>query len=273
MKIAIRTSGRERWQFPIIPPRSSCIRPHTNIEWLSCMKLYATLLLAVLFTACVGQPPQRIIVPSDPVGTRFQGWLDSLEAWQIVESQNGPGMTGLPRWVYYFYTRNIEMIESMERFNERYVFIAVNQGDNFHALRQWAENFCPEQDIVRLIVHRVEQRFVAGASLYPDDQYGEYFMRVIRGISNGEYTGAVKEELFWVRREMVRAEDNEPDYMEIQAPIATERFEYLVLISIDMETLQGQISQIMDNVRTTTPPTREQAAAISNIRQTFFEGF
>jgi len=273
MKIPIRVPGREYRQFPVIPVRGNCVHPHISIDWFSYMKLYATLVLAVLLTACVGQPPKRIIVPSDPVGTRFQDWLDPLEAWQIVESQNGPGMTDLPRWVYYFYTRNIEMIESMERFSERYVFIGINQGDNFYALRQWAENFCPEQDIARLIVHRVEQRFVAGASLYPDDQYGEYFMRVIRGISNGEYTGAVKEELFWVRREMVRAEDNEPDYMEIQAPIATERFEYLVLISIDMETLQGQISQIMDNVRTTTPPTREQAAAISNIRQTFFEGF
>jgi len=221
------------------------------------------------------------LVPATEAGSEFQNWVDSLEAWQIVESQNGTGGGNIPLWVHYFYTREARAIEAKSRFAERYVFIAVNQGSNLHALRQWAENFCPEQDLARLVVHRVEQRFVAGASLYPDDEFGEYFMRVIRGISNGEYPGAVKEEIFWVRREMVFTEGDELRYGFFDADddelppaeIITERFEYLVLVSISAETLQGQIRGIMDGVAVTIPPTREQAAAIGNIRRTFFEGF
>ncbi|MCL2193620.1 MAG: hypothetical protein FWB78_09525 [Treponema sp.] len=229
-------------------------------------------MLSILFASCIGQPPQRVIVPRDPVGTRFQQWLDPLETWKIVESQNGIGDTDLPSWVRYFYTGRIWMIENMERFNEQYVFIGRNQGSNFNALRQWAQNFSPEQDLARLIVHRVEHRFVVGAALYPDDEYGDYFMRVIRQVSNESFPSAVKEEMFWVRREKVSIDDD-GFYDDPQIEIITERFEYLVLISIEKEMLQSRLRQIMETVRATVSPTREQAAAISNIQQTFFEGF
>lgn len=239
------------------------------------MKLRTTtVLLAVLLSACARSVPQRIIVPHDPVGDRFLEWTDPLEEWRIAESQSGIGEAGLPRWVRYFYGRDLLAIESMERFRDRYVFVARNQGGNFEALRQWAENFCPERDLARQIVQRVERRFVAGAALYPDDEYGEYFMRVIRKVSNEDYPGAVKEETFWVRREPVSFGEVLPAYGYVPetAPV-TERFEYLVLVSIERETLQNQLRRIMDGVVPAVPPTREQAAAIGNIRRTFFEGF
>ena len=235
--------------------------------------LRATFLLPFLFTACAGQAPQRIIVPRDPVGARFQEWVDPLETWRIVESQNGIGGTSLPRWVHYFYTGRIDMIESMERFDERYVFIGRNQGSNFDALRQWAENFSPEQDLARLIVHRVERRLVTGASLYPDDEYGDFFMRVIRKVSNGDFPDAAKEEMFWVRREMVSIAYDEVYEGDPETEIISERFEYLVLVSIGMETLQSQLRQMIEQARAVVSPTRDQAAAIGNIQQTFFEGF
>ena len=258
------------------PSGGYCARPRNGIDWVIDMKLLrATFLLSLVFSACTGQTPQRIIVPRDPVGARFQQWIDPLETWQIVESQNGMGETDLPRWVRYFYTGRTGMIEDMERFNGRYVFIGINQGSNLNALRQWAKNFSPEQDLARLIVHRVERRFVVEASLYPDDEYGDYFMRVIRKVSNEDFPDAVKEEMFWVRREMVSHGDT-GDWYEGEAPqegIVSERFEYLVLVSIDIETLQSRIRQIMESARISVSPTREQAAAISNIQQTFFEGF
>jgi len=285
MKISMRTPSQKRL------PRESrhllffhgTIRMHSiplekGKDYLRNMRLlHAALLLPLLFVACVGQDPRRIIIPRDPVGTKFQEWVDPLETWRIIESQGGVGEIGLPLWVRHFFAGEIGMIESMNRFSNRYVFIGRNLGGNLGALRQWAQNFCPEQDLASLVVQRVEQRMVVGATLYPDDKYGEYFTRLIRTVSNWEYRGAVKEETFWVRRAMVFAENHEPgdydDYGETGAGLIPERFEYLVLISIDREILQNEISEIMANVRTRVPPTRDQAAAISNIRQTFFEGF
>lgn len=246
------------------------------------LKAAGAALPALLLAACIGQPAQRIIVPTETVGARFQDWADPLDVWQIVESRQGPGGGGLPRWVHYFYAREIEMIEDMERFIGRYVFIARNQGGNLGALRQWANNFCPELDFVRLVVSRAEQRFVAQAALYPDDEYGEFFMRAIRKISDGEFPGAVKDDTFWVRREKApRAAGGGAFggafgagyYYYAQAEEAASRYEYLVLLSISKAELQGRIRQMLADVRTTAPPTREQAAAVSNIRQNFFEGF
>jgi hypothetical protein len=52
-----------------------------------------------------------------------------------------------------------------------------------------------------------------------------------------------------------------------------DRYEFFVLISVDKETLQKQIQEIMTNIKTKVPPTRDQAAAITKIKNTFFEGF
>jgi len=230
-----------------------------------CRAVLIPLAALFAFASCVAVPPQRIIVPGLDAAAEFRDWLDPLYEWRITDSQNGGGEAGLPQWVSYFYSGRLRMIEGTERFAGRYLFVAVNQGGNFNALRLWADNFSPEYDLARLVVHRVERRFVADAALYPDDEYGEYFMRVIRGVSNGEFPGAVKEETFWVRREAVLpGEDGEA---------GLERFEYLVLASLNMETLQRQVFAVMDGVVTRIPPTREQAAAIALLRQVFFEGF
>jgi len=290
MKIPTRIPERKR--FP--RPRHSPIRAagllsfipkvltmyqvfHNNRtdHFISMKLLHVTLLLPFLLTACLGQTPQRIIVPRDPVAT-LQDGVDSLEVWQIIESQGGTGETGLPQWVRHFFAGEIGMIESMERFDGRYVFIGRNQGSNLGALRQWAQNFCPQQDLAGLIVHRVERRMILGATLYPGDEYGDYFTGLIRTVSNWEYQGAVIEETFWVRRKLTYIEEYDPEeleYWEVPEERVAERFEYLVLISIDRDTLQDDIFTIMANVRTRVPPTRAQTAAINNIRQAFFEGF
>ena len=234
------------------------------------------LLLPLLLTACLGfgqQPPQRIIVPQDPVTAHFQDWVDPLETWEIVESQGGAGNSGLPQWVRFFFAGEARLIESMDRFSDRYVFIGRNQGGNLGALRQWARNFCPEQDFAGLVVHRVERRMILGATLYPGDMYGDYFTGLIRTVSNWEFQDTAKEETFWVRRTLILAEDYELEYWELPTERVSERFEYLILLSIDREALRNEISEIMANVRTRVPPTRAQATAINNIRQTFFEGF
>ena len=272
-----RLLGRMSEYLPFFPrPFRIHGAPHKRCaDYFSNMKLlHAVLLLPLLFVACAGQPPQRIIIPRDPVETRFLERVDPLDTWRIVESQGGAGETGLPQWVRYFFAGEIRMIEAMEQFDGRYVFVGRNQGSNLGALKQWAQNFCPEQDFARMAVHRVERRMVLGATLYPDDMYGEYFTGLIRMVSNWEFPGAVKEETFWVRREMVSAENHEPDNDdEFQTELVMKRFEYLVLVSIDNETLRNEISQIMASVRTRVPPTRDQATAINNVLQTFFEGF
>ena len=236
------------------------------------MKRYNLALLWVLciLTACTGQKNAIIFYPN-PEQDKQPESIYPLESWQIIESENGRGETGIPEWVSSYFNGSVRRVESLDQYGGKYVFIGENWGENLNVLQQWAGNLTTLHDLPRLIAARVERRLVSSASLYPDDEYGQYFEIMIKKVSDGEYPGAVKEQTFWVKRELVASivEDDEPE----QTETVTELYEYLVLISIDNRTLQNQLRQIMTGIKTTVPPTREQAAAINRIQQTFFEGF
>ena len=226
--------------------------------------LAAALLPALFASACALQRPLFIIPPVAPVEESFGGWVDSLESWKIAESRNGPGEEGVPEWVFRFYEGRLAEIEAEPRFAGRYVFVATNQGADLAALERWERNFCAGRDIVASVVHRTELRFARSADLYPQDKFGDYFAQVIRGISNGDFSGVAREESFWVRREMAGAEGPEA---------FSSRFEYLLLLSIEIEALQDTIGDILGEARARIPATREQALAMAELRETFFEGF
>ena len=233
------------------------------------------LLAAFLLTACTLQKGKIIFVP-DPVQNAQQEQTGSSSSWQIIESQNGSGEDGLPAWVRSYLDRGVRGIEALEAYRDKYVFIGKNRGDNFNALQQWANGFTVAQDLPRLIVQRVEQRFVAEVALYPDDEYGEYFAYMIKRVSDGEYPGAVKEDTFWTKQRKIPAKAETEENADSETPpenVIVERYEFLILVNIDREAFQTQIQKIMADIRTTTAPTKNQTTAINKIRQTFFEGF
>ena len=235
------------------------------------MKRYSLLLLAAFtLAACTGQKG-RVIFRPDPGQARHQEPINPIESWQIVGSENGLGETGIPDWVRRYFNGNIYGVETIDRFSGKYVFVGGNRGENIHALQQWANGFTAQHDLPRLVTARVERRLVSSASLYPDDEYGQYFEMLIKAVSDGEYPGAVKEETFWVKRKMIPTDTEDGDQPLVDTVM--ELYEFLVLISIDRETLQKQLREIMAGIQTPSRPTRDQAAAINRIQQTFFEGF
>jgi hypothetical protein len=230
---------------------------------------FLTSLLLILFTACAGQQKKIIFIPD--TGNVPQDIPDPFDSWDIIESQNGKGTAGIPEWVRCYFDNAVKDIEALGKFNGKYIFIGENGGSNFSALQQWANGFTVEQDLPRLVTRRVERRLVASASLYPDDEYGEYYEFLIREVSNGEFLNAVKEQTFWLKRK-IAVKDAETDAQSASAAV-TERYDFLVLISVDKETLQKQIQETMMGIKTKIAPTKQQAASIAKIKNTFFEGF
>jgi hypothetical protein len=229
---------------------------------------FTLILLVILFAACAFQKSKVLFMP-DPEQDNLYGQSGSNETWQIIETQNGPGETGIPEWVHRYYgDGRLRGIESLNAYNGKYVFVGGNRGDNFNALQQWANRFTAAQDLSRLVVQRTEQRLIASASLYPDDEYGEYFEILIKKVSDGEYTGAVKEQIFWLKQKVQSINTDEEDSVTV-----FERYEFLILVSIDKELLQNQIQKIMDGIKPTVAPTKKQSAAINRIKTTFFEEF
>jgi hypothetical protein len=232
------------------------------------------LLLPILFfTACASEKKPVIFLP-DPAQDKLQEQTGSPDSWEIINSQNGSPEKGIPAWLRSYLDKGIQEIESMDVYNGKYVFVGENQGNNINVLQQWANGFTTAQDLPRLIVQRVEKRLVASATLYPDDEYGEYFAYLIKKVSDGEYPGADKEQTFWIRQKKIpNRVENDEDSEVPPANDDLERYEIFVLITIKKESLQEMIKKIMADIKTNTAPTRQQRAAISNINQTFFEGF
>ena len=230
------------------------------------------LIISILFTSCVGQD-KKVIFRPDAANTP-QEPAKPFDSWEIINSQNGQGSAGIPEWVRWYIDNETNEIEALDRFSGKYIFIGENGGGNFSALQQWANGYTVEQDLPRLITRRAERRLVSSASLYPDDEYGEYYEFLIRDISNGEYSGAVKEQTFWLKRKIIYSAETDGNANTQSKPdAAQERYEFLVLISVDKETLQKQIQGIMTKIKTKIIPTKEQAAAVARIKNTFFEGF
>ena len=229
------------------------------------------LLLSILFSACIGQQKKIIFIPD--AANNSQNTPDPFDSWEIIESQNGKGAAGIPEWVRMYFDDAVNEMEALDKFSGKYIFIGENKGENFSALQQWANGFTVEQDLPRLVTRRVEHRLVASASLYPDDEYGEYYEFLIREVSNGEFLAAAKEQTFWLKRK-IAVNNEEIDDGVVSNPSAIgEIYEFLVLISIDRDTLQKKLQGIMAGIKTKTAPTRDQAAAIAKIKNTFFEGF
>jgi hypothetical protein len=227
-------------------------------------------LVSFLFlTSCAGEPRKIIIDPeasADPL-TANPPAGQTADSLSITESQNGPAGAFIPDWVYLFIRSGIKGVEALGRYSEKYVFIAENRGKNFNALDQWVTSFTAEQDFSILVAARIEKRLLDAAKLYPDDEYGDFFESLIKGVSDAGYSGAVKEETFWIKRRLVLPEQD-PAGTETAA---VEIYDFFVLVSIDKIALQNRIRDLMENIVTT--PTRDQAAAINNIRQSFSEGF
>jgi hypothetical protein len=230
-------------------------------------------LLVVLLAACATKKNSILLKP-DPGQNKLQEQTGLSEYHQIIESESGSGESGLPVWVRSYLDEGIRGIESLPAYNTKYMFIGKNRGENLNVLRQWADGFTVTQDLPRLIAQRTERRLVSAAVLYPDDEYGEYFERLIKKMSDEEYLGAHKEQTFWIRQK-IKVAGEEPD-MDDELPredVFLERYEFLVLMSIDRETLRNQVEEIMGGIKTKSSPTRNQTQAINKIRQNFFEGF
>ena len=233
----------------------------------------------LVFYSCAGQEKIIFLPEPDPVRER----TDILESGAITGSQSGTAP--LPQWVSRFQSgrfqksrfqnEGIRQVEAMGAYRGKYIFIGTNRGASLNALSQWAAEFTAAQDFPRLAAQRIEKRFLAAASLYPDDEYGEFFEMMIKNASNAEYPEAVKEETFWIKWQAGGGKNaQEPDETaETENAAVQELYELLVLVSIDRNRLRARIQELMAHTRAAVRPTREQAAAIHRLRQRFFEGF
>jgi hypothetical protein len=216
-----------------------------------------------LFISCAGQSNAFFIpVPDFSI---YENGI-TINRGDIIQTKDGVILEFMPEWLAAFIEGEIEAVEALELYSDKYVFIAVNEGENFTALEKWAENFSAQHDFAVLAAIRIENRLVLNASLYPDDEYGPFFETLIKRSYNQTYTGVVKENTYWIKMR----NNNENNVMRNSSP---EIYKFFVLLTIDRSTMQSIIRSMIMQTIAAVSPTGPHAVSVSRLRQTFFQGF
>nr|AGS52277.1 hypothetical protein [uncultured bacterium contig00059] len=126
---------------------------------------------------------------------------NSIDIGNIVESKNGHGNANLPLWLLAYIRGGIEEIEKMEPYIDKYCFVGRNEGGNFEALNKWAGNYSVTHDFSRLAALRIEKKLISSAALYPDDEYGHFYEKLVKKAFDAEYPSVLMEGTYWIKKE------------------------------------------------------------------------
>ena len=197
----------------------------------------------------------------EPVeGTR----QEEIYFWEILDYRNKASGENIPQWLNSFLEGGIAAVERLIEFENYYVFIATNSGNNINALEQWNTGFSADLDFARLAAVRIEDRFIEDARSYPDDEYGSFFIALIRSASDAFWQGAVRDGDFWLFRRF---------FNDDEAEVERESFDYFILVKVERALLTSQITTLLGNVRPEYPLSSDQQNAVNRVRERFFDSF
>jgi hypothetical protein len=215
--------------------------------------------LTLILSACAGEPGQWAAAAAE---TEEAAKAESV--YQITDYKTKALNEAIPEWVDRYLEEGAAGVEALEIFQDRYVFIARNGGTNVRVLEQWNAGFAVELDFARLAAVRIEKRFTQEASGFPDTAYGSYFEALVRAASDADWTGAVREDDFWLKQLYSEAGENGD---------GLESYNFMILVTIDKTQLASQIQNLLSRVSPRSPPSGDQIAAINRVRERFFDNF
>ena len=215
---------------------------------------YALSLICVIIALISCSLLKRRYIP-DPDFSVYN-FNKTIEIDNIIETKDGASAERMPEWLLTFIRGGNQAVEQLNAYRNKYVFVGVNEGENFILLDKWIDNFSAEQDSAIFAAMRIEKRIVSTATLYPEYEYGLFFELLITMAYGMGYPDAVKEETYWFKT------SGEPD-----------NYYYFILITIDRNRLHFIMRNMMAEAYAQAKPRRAQAVVINRLRQSFFEGF
>ena len=230
-----------------------------NKFWLPVNTLFGCAILgAFLFASCVNQQikPPVLNLPPKPESS------GAKREYNILDYKNKSRGETVPEWFSLWQNSGVHGIETMDNYNNRFVFIRSSEGNSFNALNLWKDNFSPELDFPRMAASRIEERFSAGIP-FPDEEYGGFYEALVRAASDATWMGAVKADDFWIRKKNLPTEDEGE----------SENWEFLILVTMEKSRFTSQLDLVFEKVNPNSTPTVEQIAAINRVKDHFFEGF
>jgi hypothetical protein len=228
---------------------------------LAIFSFCALILCSLILCGCAGRGKNipLVIIPELQNETEINNLIVIDD---IIETKDGAGNTNLPEWLLTFNDGGIDAVERMEQYYGKYCFVGRNESANFEALTKWADNYSEAQAFTRLAAARIEKRLVSKAALYPDDEYGAFYEKLVKKSFDAEYPDASTEDIYWIKKKGSSETNGFQD-----------TYEFFAFISIDKTIMQNVIRKMIAETHAAVTPTRAQNNAINNIQLHFFEGF
>lgn len=201
----------------------------------------AAMLLAVLAAGCKSAPES-----SEPVS------VTAPPEYQIIDHKTRDFGGQIPDWV----TKSASELESTPKYQDYYVFVDDQVGQDLEGLKLWARGFSVSSDIARLVSTRVEDKFV-GAAAGDRNALETYLEEVVKSVSQAQYSGARVEQDFWVKRR--KLSDNTEDYR------------YLFLVTVPKKQIDDAIQRAIEEADNKAP-TPDKQTAIDRVKQAFDSG-
>jgi hypothetical protein len=228
--------------------------------------LFTLALSVFLFTGCFTRSPSVILLGPVPEYRERNSIIEVIDHENIVRNSMGTitSEDDMPQWVALYISTGITGIETLPEYENSYVFVGKQGGNNLASLKLWANGFSVDRDFPRLVSARVQARFSGFARGNPGEEFGLYFEAVIKNLSDATFTKARRESSFWIKKRI---------FGDDGLTLVGESYEYFILIRISREALEEQINLLLITTRPEIPPTRDQAAAAMQLRLNFYEGF
>jgi len=209
----------------------------------------------VFFSSCITDSGRKAYeLPAVPEETKIP------RAFTILDYKNKASGDTVPEWVNSYLDSGLRKVETLAAYQDSYVFIPKNEGNNFNALRLWKDNFSAELDFPRLAATRIEARFSVP---YPDIEYGSFYEALIRAASDASWTGAAAKDDFWIRKK----------YLPNETEGEQENWEFLILVTIEKSSFSSQLKTVFDKMNPIPQPDENQIAAANRVKEQFFEKF
>ncbi|MDR2150013.1 MAG: hypothetical protein LBO67_04195 [Spirochaetaceae bacterium] len=227
----------------------------------------ALIIVLVVCWGCAGKPHELQLPWVGPEAALY------ITLFEVLDYQGKAEGALMPDWVHQYNYRAIQGIEDMAEYYDSYVFVGINSGKHYNALRLWAEAWTVHQDFALLVMERVHKRLVNAIQahpetetpVYPDYEYGDFFEEALKAVADTYYNDVLQRAVFWQLKRY---------FQEDGSTVDREVYEFLVLSSITKEVLEKQIQALFAALPPLkTPLTAQQEAAVKRITEHFFDTF
>ncbi len=220
----------------------------TMVTKKSLLVLAILIASVLMFVGCAS-------APEEPAPTEIQGTVQS----EVLEHKGSAlGLNELPVWVETYILDGITGLEEMSDFSGEYCFVAETAAQNINAAQAWVEGFNMPQTIARNVSTRVEGIFSGAESGAADGEYSTYFENIVKTVTETEFSGARKENDWWVLTRRYDS-DSKSKY--------TDEYRAYVLYTMPKDLLDQQVLSVIERIEQENVLTSDDSATNDRVKE------